>query len=96
MMLEASLFSVFAHVFAILFLCGVLIATLLILVSLKWRDCDGDKVVMVVVLGDVGRSPRMQYHCLSLVQNNFTVELVGFSGVAPSSPPPPPPSPLLS
>lgn len=29
--------------------------------------------VTVMVLGDVGRSPRMQYHCLSLVENGFDV-----------------------
>ncbi|XP_028712126.1 chitobiosyldiphosphodolichol beta-mannosyltransferase isoform X1 [Peromyscus leucopus] len=34
--------------------------------------------VVVVVLGDVGRSPRMQYHALSLAQNGFSVTLLGF------------------
>ena len=27
----------------------------------------------VVVLGDIGRSPRMQYHCLSLAAENVNV-----------------------
>lgn len=31
----------------------------------------------VVVLGDVGRSPRMQYHALSLVNAGATVTLIG-------------------
>lgn len=37
-----------------------------------------DKVIKtkracVVVLGDIGRSPRMQYHSKSLADNNFIV-----------------------
>ena len=28
----------------------------------------------VVVLGDIGRSPRMQYHCLSLASENVDVD----------------------
>ena len=37
---------------------------------------------VVVVLGDVGRSPRMQYHALSLLQlgDHVTVSLVGYTG----------------
>lgn len=39
-----------------------------------------DKVA-VVVIGDIGRSPRMQYHALSLANEaNFDVELIGFDG----------------
>ena len=38
-------------------------------------------VVVVLVLGDVGRSPRMQYHALSLAQTCAArVFLVGYSG----------------
>lgn len=37
--------------------------------------------VAVVVLGDVGRSPRMQYHCTSLAGLPSTqVHLVGYGG----------------
>lgn len=36
--------------------------------------------VVVIVLGDVGRSPRMQYHTLSLLQEGFDVSLVGYNG----------------
>lgn len=36
--------------------------------------------VVVVVLGDVGRSPRMQYHALSLLQAGHVVSLVGYKG----------------
>lgn len=37
----------------------------------------------VVVLGDVGRSPRMQYHTLSLAKNNFSVDLIAYKGSRP-------------
>jgi len=38
------------------------------------------KHVAVIVLGDVGRSPRMQYHARSLLQNNCEVTLIGYEG----------------
>ena len=34
----------------------------------------------VVVIGDLGRSPRMQYHALSLAVNDGEVDLVGLEG----------------
>jgi beta-1,4-mannosyltransferase len=36
--------------------------------------------VVVIVLGDLGRSPRMQYHTLSLLQEGYHVTLVGYEG----------------
>lgn len=36
--------------------------------------------VQVLVLGDIGRSPRMQYHALSIVKNGGLVDLVGYLG----------------
>jgi hypothetical protein len=36
--------------------------------------------VAVVVLGDVGLSPRMQYHSLSLATEGNEVDVVGFAG----------------
>jgi beta-1,4-mannosyltransferase len=36
--------------------------------------------VAVVVLGDLGRSPRMQYHALALAEEGAAVELVGYRG----------------
>lgn len=36
--------------------------------------------VVVAVLGDVGRSPRMQYHAQSLLEAGHTVSLVGYDG----------------
>ena len=34
----------------------------------------------VLVLGDVGRSPRMQYHALSLAKHMPRVYLIGYRG----------------
>lgn len=36
--------------------------------------------VVLIVLGDVGRSPRMQYHALSLLKTGHRVTLVGYHG----------------
>lgn len=36
--------------------------------------------VVVLVLGDVGRSPRMQYHAMSLASHGVRVTLVGYTG----------------
>ena len=37
----------------------------------------------VIVLGDLGRSPRMQYHAVSLAEGGGEVDLIGFEGAAP-------------
>lgn len=56
-----------------------LLLLLLLLVAWKrWRWGRASRHVMVVVLGDLGRSPRMQYHALSLAKNGFSVTLLGF------------------
>ncbi len=63
-------------------LCGSgLLLGLLMLSSIRWREQSGEGLVQVVVLGDAGRSPRMQYHCLSLVQQKYTVDFVGYGGI---------------
>lgn len=42
--------------------------------------------VTVLVLGDIGRSPRMQYHAMSLArQAGLNVALVGYAGSEPST-----------
>lgn len=37
-------------------------------------------VVQVVVLGDIGRSPRMRCHAVSCADAGLTVDLVGYVG----------------
>jgi len=44
------------------------------------RNMTGPRHVLVLVLGDVGRSPRMQYHSLSLLEAGHLVTLVGYDG----------------
>uniref|UniRef100_A0A0A9WJR1 Beta-1,4-mannosyltransferase n=3 Tax=Lygus hesperus TaxID=30085 RepID=A0A0A9WJR1_LYGHE len=39
--------------------------------------------VTVVGLSDVGRSPRFQYHCISLAQEGFRVNVIGYKGAKP-------------
>ncbi|XP_054463131.1 chitobiosyldiphosphodolichol beta-mannosyltransferase isoform X1 [Anoplopoma fimbria] len=55
------------------------------LVSLWLRRRDGgtDRRVCVLVLGDLGRSPRMQYHALSLSKHGYHVTFVGFLDTKP-------------
>ncbi|KAG8721586.1 mannosyltransferase [Ceratobasidium sp. 394] len=36
--------------------------------------------IAILVLGDVGRSPRMMYHAHSLAENQFDTYLIGYSG----------------
>jgi beta-1,4-mannosyltransferase len=39
---------------------------------------DGSITVQVLVLGDIGRSPRMQYHALSIAKHGGNVQLIGY------------------
>lgn len=41
------------------------------------------KNVAVVVLGDIGRSPRMQYHAESLLNSGYNVDLIGYGDTKP-------------
>lgn len=36
--------------------------------------------VQILVLGDIGRSPRMQYHALSIAKNGGKVVVIGYKG----------------
>ena len=57
------------------------IAILLLFVHwLRGRKNNTKPRICIVVLGDVGRSPRMQYHALSCANAGFHVELLGFGG----------------
>ncbi len=48
---------------------------------------DGDVSVQVLVLGDIGRSPRMTYHALSIAKHGGKVNLIGYLGTTiPSDP----------
>ncbi len=40
-----------------------------------------DDRYQVLVLGDIGRSPRMQYHALSVAKCGAHVDLIGYKGM---------------
>ena len=40
----------------------------------------GKGSVQIVVLGDIGHSPRMQYHAASVVSHGGHVDIVGYLG----------------
>lgn len=41
------------------------------------------KNATLVVLGDIGRSPRMCYHAKSLADKNYRVQIVGYFDTQP-------------
>ncbi|KAM9746254.1 chitobiosyldiphosphodolichol beta-mannosyltransferase isoform 1-T1 [Menidia menidia] len=59
---------------------GASVAGLLALMArgIRRRDPDTHRRVCLLVLGDIGRSPRMQYHALSLSSHGYLVTFVGF------------------
>ena len=36
--------------------------------------------IQILVLGDIGRSPRMQYHALSVAKHGGQVDIIGYHG----------------
>ncbi|KAL0992580.1 hypothetical protein UPYG_G00095280 [Umbra pygmaea] len=57
--------------------------SLTLLRTLLRGDALLERHVCVLVLGDIGRSPRMQYHALSLSRNGYSVTFVGYLGTKP-------------
>jgi hypothetical protein len=57
------------------------VLSLLLLYTLPFSH-NKSKRIAVLVLGDIGRSPRMQNHTASLAKAGWQVDLVGFKGVA--------------
>lgn len=43
-------------------------------------DSKEKRSVQILVLGDIGRSPRMQYHALSIAKNGGRVVVIGYKG----------------
>ncbi|KAI0537837.1 family 33 glycosyltransferase [Xylaria digitata] len=64
---------------------GLFIATATVLILLPSRyerplttSGSAPVSVQILVLGDIGRSPRMQYHALSIARHGGTVHLIGY------------------
>ncbi|XP_076839363.1 chitobiosyldiphosphodolichol beta-mannosyltransferase [Brachyhypopomus gauderio] len=51
--------------------------------GLKGRDEFAHLNVCVLVMGDIGRSPRMQYHALSFSKHGYNVTFIGHLGTKP-------------
>lgn len=63
---------------------GIVVVCTLSPLLLAWlyRQRINSQLAAVVVLGDIGRSPRCMYHALSLLENGYEVMLVGYKGVS--------------
>ena len=69
---------------------GNVLSGILFLVSflLVWRrlqssrPSSSSKSVVIVVLGDIGRSPRMLYHAQSFVSHGYTTHIVAYRGTS--------------
>lgn len=64
-------------------ICTILVVSMTLLIYLikLLNNSKDDKHVFIVVLGDIGRSPRMNYHCLSLVKLGYKVSIIGYKGI---------------
>ena len=72
-----------ATVAGIVGLLGLAVLAILLAVCRmrRGRDSSGRRSVTVLVLGDFGRSPRMQYHSISLAKlDNTMVDVVAYGG----------------
>lgn len=61
-------------------------ALLLLCISfLAWRafrprNQHSLRSVAILVLGDIGRSPRMMYHAQSFAETGFVTDIIGYGG----------------
>lgn len=57
-----------------------LLVVLMLLKPSRFVSSNEQSTVQVVVLGDLGRSPRMRYHAQSIAELGRRVELIGIAG----------------
>ena len=63
------------------FLCALVVVGIILLVSrLRRPNTSTEKCVHIVVLGDLGRSPRMCNHAIEFEKHRFNVQLIGYTG----------------
>lgn len=65
--------------------CAILVwllSGLAVLIPTRYQPAEKpeDDHIQVLVVGDVGRSPRMQYHALSVAKHGRQVDIVGYKG----------------
>lgn len=73
---DKTIFHVIASV-AFLWICYRL---LVFLRFLRPKSEHSLRSIAILVLGDIGRSPRMMYHAESFAENGFMVYLIGYGG----------------
>jgi beta-1,4-mannosyltransferase len=57
------------------------LTVLILLLPSQYDPTTQDKPsVQILVLGDIGRSPRMQYHALSIANHGGNVVIIGYKG----------------
>jgi beta-1,4-mannosyltransferase len=85
-MSAAFIVSVIAGGLSCIFLVW-LIRGFAILIPTRYQPSQNpeDDHIQILVVGDVGRSPRMQYHALSVAKHGRNVDIVGYKGIIPSS-----------
>ncbi|KAL7377569.1 hypothetical protein ABVT39_001403 [Epinephelus coioides] len=84
MLIVALLFALYASGSGLTWpVVSLSVITALVSLWLRRRDGGTDRRVCVLVLGDIGRSPRMQYHALSLSKHGYYVTFVGFLDTKP-------------
>lgn len=66
---------------AVLFLLALGFLTWKALSFIRPQNQHTLRSVAILVLGDIGRSPRMMYHAKSFAENNFETDLIGYYGV---------------
>jgi len=49
---------------------------------MKSRKSPSSRSVAVLVLGDIGRSPRMMYHAQSFAEHDFVTDVIGYGGIS--------------
>lgn len=60
----------------------ILAATALFVYQVLWgtKKTPEYRSVAILVLGDIGRSPRMMYHAQSFAGNNFQTYIIAYQG----------------
>lgn len=57
--------------------------SVILLLTLRNGSQTGEGIVTVLVLGDIGRSPRMSNHSISFANEGYSVQHVGYGGTNP-------------
>lgn len=65
---------------------GILLSSFISASYVTWktfrpRSEHSLRSVAILVLGDIGRSPRMMYHAQSFAENGFLTDLIGYGGM---------------